>query len=85
MEQLLIKTPSQKAALAIKKFASKFDNTIIDDTLPQVDGNYFINTYGMDNVNFETRLNKGIAESILGLTKPWEQVKVELVKKIIRS
>ena len=45
------------------------------------DGDY-VEIYGMTKATFENKLNIGIAQSILGMTKPWEQIREALFMKI---
>lgn len=46
------------------------------------DENYFMETYGLNRQEFENRLNTGIAQTLLGITKPRSEVKEELLAKI---
>ncbi len=82
MEQLIIKTTSQETAREIKQFASAFADTVIEEQHSENDDAYFINNYGMNKPDFENELNKGIAQAILGITKPCENVKADLLQKI---
>ncbi|MBC7587883.1 MAG: hypothetical protein H7178_05920 [Chitinophagaceae bacterium] len=81
MEQLLIQADSAQTANAIKLYASQFEDARIEDQMLN-DDNYYQQTYGMDKAAFETNLNKGIAQSILGITKSWNTVKEEMLAKI---
>lgn len=81
MEQIVIKVKSDSTSSAIKDFVSQFSDASIEDVIPK-DENYFIENYGINKQEFENRLNTGIAQSVLGITKPWSAVKEELLKKI---
>jgi hypothetical protein len=84
MEQLLIQTDSVQTAKAIKEYASQFEDATIENQMLN-DDNYYQQTYGMDKAAFENKLNIGIAQSVLGMTKPWETVKEELLAKISKK
>jgi|GEM_PF-6094098 len=81
MEQLLIQTNTTQTANAIKQYVSQFKDATIEEQLLN-DDNYYQQTYGMDKIAFETKLNKGIAQSVLGMTKSWDTVKEELLAKV---
>jgi len=36
----------------------------------------------MDKDTFENKLNIGIAQSLLGMTRPWDELKAELTARI---
>lgn len=81
MEQIVIKVKSTDTSLAIKNFVRQFSDASIEN-VPQNEDNYFMETYGINKQEFEDQLNTGIAQSILGITKPWSEVKEELLGKI---
>lgn len=81
MEQIVIKVSSDGTSSAIKKFVSQFSDASIEDPMPN-DENYFIENYDLNKQEFENQLNIGIAQSVLGITKPWSAVKEELIAKI---
>lgn len=81
MEQIVIKVSSDRTSSAIKNFVSQFSDASIEDVVPN-DEHYFMETYGTNKQEFENRLNTGIAQSVLGITKPWGTVKDELLAKI---
>ncbi len=81
MEQLLITVDSKDTSDAIKNFVGQFKDASCEEQKPETD-EYYLATYGMNKSAFEESLNKGIAESILGITKSWIDVKKELVAKI---
>jgi len=80
MEQLLIEVDSPGTSEAIKEFVSRFDDATIA-AQQAYDDNYYKETYGLDKAAFENRLNIGLAQSVLGMTKSWEEVKAELIAK----
>lgn len=81
MEQIVIKVNSDSTSSAIKNFVSQFSDASIEDVIPN-DENYFIETYGLNRKEFENGLNTGIAQAVLGITKPWSAVKEELLATI---
>jgi hypothetical protein len=81
MEQLLIHTNSANTKAAIKEFVNQFKDATIEEQ-EELNDAYYLKNYGLTKANFESQLNKGIAESILGITKPWETIKQELLAKI---
>lgn len=81
MEQIVIKVSSDSTSSAIKDFVSQFSDASIEDVMPN-DENYFMETYGLNKQEFENRVNTGIAQTVLGITKPWSAVKEELRAKI---
>ena len=81
MEQIVIQVNSDETSMAIKNFVTQFSDASIEDLMSD-DENYFIDTYGLNKQEFENKLNQGIAQSVLGLTKPWNAVKEELLAKI---
>ena len=81
MEQILIQVNSDDTSSAIKKFVSQFKDASVEEQV-QHDDSYYMKTYGINKLAFESRLNTGIAQSILGITKPWNEVKEELLAKI---
>ena len=81
MEQILIQVNSDDTSSAIKKFVSQFKDASVEEQV-QYDDSYYMETYGISKLVFESRLNTGIAQSILGITKPWNEVKEELLAKI---
>ena len=81
MEQLLITVNSKDTSAAIKNFISQFTDASCEEQIPDTD-EYYLSTYGINKSSFEEKLNKGIAESILGITRSWADVKGELVAKI---
>ena len=81
MQQLLIQANSKNTADAIKTFVKKFDDATIESESNDEES-YYQQTYGISKKTFESRINTGIAKSILGMTKPWSEVKEGLLKKI---
>ncbi len=81
MEQIVIKVNSDNTSSAIKNFVSQFSDASIEDVLPN-DENYFMETYSLNKQEFENRLNTSIAQTVLGIAKPWNAVKEELLAKI---
>ena len=81
MEKFLIKVDSKNNADAIVAFVSQFSDATIETQTLNEDTHY-LTTYGMNKAAFESRINTGIAQSILGITKPWDEVKKELLEKI---
>ena len=81
MEQIVIQVNSDDTSAAIKKFVNQFSDASIEDLMFE-DENYFIATYGLNKQEFENKLNQGIAQSVLGISKPWNAVKEELLAKI---
>jgi hypothetical protein len=57
---------------------------VIMNVMPK-DDSYFTETYGINKEEFENMLNTGIAQSVLGITKPWSEVKEELLAKITKK
>lgn len=84
MEQLLIHTNSANTKAAIKEFVNQFKDATIEEQVENTDA-YYLENYGLTKANFESQLNKGIAQSILGITKPWNTVKEDLLAKIGRK
>ncbi len=80
MEKLLIKVDSKNNADAIVAFVSQFSHATIETQTLNED-TYYLTTYGMNKAAFESCINTGIAQSILGITKPWDEVKKELLEK----
>lgn len=80
-QQILIKVNSENTSDAIKKFVCQFDDAVVEEQAENED-DYYINNYGFDKIEFENQLNVGIAQSILGITKPWNEVKQQLLAKI---
>lgn len=81
MEQLLIHTHSANTKAAIKEFVNQFKDATIEEQVENSDA-YYLENYGLTKASFESQLNKGIAQSILGITKPWNTVKEELLAKM---
>ena len=81
MEEIIIKVSSDTTSSAIKDFVRQFPDAIIENAV-RPDDNYFIETYGLNKKEFENNLNLGIAQTILGITKPWHEVKEELLAKV---
>lgn len=84
MEQIIINVDSKSTSSAIKNFVHQFSDATIEEVKPVIDS-YYIDTYGVSKQEFENRLNKGIAEAVLGNTKDWATVKEELLAKINRQ
>jgi hypothetical protein len=84
MEQIVIKVESDNTSSAIKNFVSQFSDASIEN-MAQNDDNYFMETYGINKQEFENRVNTGIAQSVLGITQPWNEVKEELRGKINKN
>lgn len=80
MQQLLVQVYSENTATAIKQFVGQFADASIENA--QADIIDYKATYGIDQANFENQLNIGIAQSLLGITKPWQDVKAMLLAKI---
>lgn len=80
MTQLLVQADSENTATAIKQFVSQFADASIEATQPD-DVDYQA-IYDIDQATFNTQLNIGIAQSVLGISKPWNEVKAALVAKI---
>jgi len=81
MEQLVIEVNSATTSAAIKEFVSRFNDATLS-VQQQHDDAYYQNMYGISKAAFENNLNTGLAQSILGNTKSWDEVKAELVAKI---
>jgi hypothetical protein len=81
MEQLIIQVDSQDTSAAIKQFVSRFEDATIEG-LVMNDDDYYQQNYGMKKAAFENELNIGVAQNILGINKPWEEVKTQLLQKI---
>lgn len=81
MEQLVIEVNSAGTSEAIRQFVSQFDDASIA-VQEEYNEDYCQQTYGMDKAAFENQLNIGLAQSVLGMTKSWDEVKAELYKKI---
>ena len=81
MTQLLVQVDSENTATAIKHFVSQFEDASIKAT--QVADIDYQATYGIDEAAFNAQLNIGIAQSILGISKPWNEVKAALLAKNI--
>lgn len=84
MEQIIINVDSDSTSSAIKNFVHQFPDATIEEVKPFSDS-YYIETYGISKLEFENRLNKGIAESVLDNTKDWAAVKAGLLAKINRQ
>lgn len=82
-QEIIIKVSSNDTSSAIKEFVSRFNDATIEEQTED-DNEYYLNTYGMAKSEFENELNIGIAQSILGITKPWNEVKQQLFSKIDR-
>jgi len=82
MERLVIKIGSKNTADAIKEFASHFADATIAIQSEIHDNNFYEKNYGMDKKDFEKKLNIGLAQCILGMTRPWNEVKAELIARI---
>ena len=82
MEQLIIEVGPENTSAAIKEFAGRFADTAISTQDEMRDSDFYEITYGMDKKAFETKLNIGIAQSLFGMTKPWDEVKAELIARI---
>jgi hypothetical protein len=80
MTQLLVQVDSENTATAIKQFVSQFADASIETTQP--DDVDYQEIYGIDQTTFNTQLNIGIAQSVLGIAKPWNDVKAALLAKI---
>ena len=78
MEQLLIEVNSENTSAAIKEFVSQFTDASIS-VQETHDEKYYTETYGIDKNTFENNLNIGLAQAVLGKTKPWDEVKAELI------
>jgi hypothetical protein len=77
MEQILIEAGSENTAAAIKEFVSRFADASV--SVQEVhDDSFCQETSGIDNNTFENNLNIGLAQSVLGITKPWNEVKEAL-------
>jgi len=83
-QQLLIHANSEETSLAIKEFVSQFNDATIEEQ-PLNNEAWYMNTYGISKADFENKLNTGIAQSILGMTRPWNEVQEELLAKISRG
>lgn len=84
MEQLLIEVNSENTSAAIKEFVSRFADASI--SVQEVhDDNFYAETYGIDKNTFENNLNIGLAQAVLGQTKPWDEVKAELMARISKK
>lgn len=84
MEKILISVGSDDTSSAIKKFVSQFKDATIQ--AKESDNNeYYLNTYGINKTEFENQLNIGIAQSILGIKKPWNEIKRQLLSKIVKD
>ncbi len=81
MEQLIIEVSSPGTSAAIKEFVSRFDDAAIS-VQEEHDDDYYKDLYGVDKMTFENNLNIGLAQTVLGITKNWNDVKAELVAKI---
>jgi hypothetical protein len=81
MEQILITVDSKDTSAAIKNYVSQFEDASVEEQFPATD-EYYLHNYGTTKAVFEERLNKGLAQSILGLTKSWDEVKKGLFEKI---
>jgi hypothetical protein len=81
MEQLVIKVNSDHTSSAIKKFVEQFEDVSIEEQIVH-DDDYYLTTYGINKSNFENKLNIGIAQAVLGITRSWEEVKESLLSKI---
>lgn len=81
MEQIVIKVKSDSTSSAIKNFVTQFSDASVEDVIPD-NKNYFMENYGINKQEFETRLNEGIAQSVSGITRPWSTIKEELLEKI---
>ncbi len=79
--KLFIQVDSKNNADAILAFASQFSDATIETQTLNEDTHY-LTTYGMNKAAFESSINIGIAQSILGMTKPWIEVKKEFLEKI---
>jgi len=82
MEQLIIEVGSENTSAAIKEFVGRFADAEISVQVEEHDNTFYQETYGMDKQTFETKLNIGLAQSVLGMTKPWNEVKAELMARI---
>jgi hypothetical protein len=80
MTQLLVQVDSENTATAIKQFVSQFADASIQTT--KSDDVDYQELYGIDQATFNTQLNIGIAQSVLGISKPWHEVKASLLAKI---
>jgi hypothetical protein len=80
MTQLIVQVDSENTATAIKQFVSQFADASIEATQP--DDVDYQELYGIDQTTFNTQLNIGIAQSVLGVSKPWHEVKAALLAKI---
>lgn len=84
MEQIIINVDLDSTSSAIKNFVHQFPDATIEEVKPFKDS-YFLETYGISKLEFENRINKGIAEAVLSNTKDWATVKEELLAKINRQ
>ena len=81
MEQkILIKVNSNDTSSAIKEFVRRFEDATIEEQ--NEDDERYLSDYGITKSEFDGQLNIGIAQSILGITKPWREVKQQLLSKI---
>lgn len=49
------------------------------------DDNFYIENYGINKTTFEHNLNIGLAQSVLGITKPWDEVKAGLLAGMLNK
>ena len=81
MKQLLIEVNSEDTSAAIKEFVSRFSDASV--SVQEVhDDSFYIENYGINKTTFEHNLNIGLAQSVLGITKPWDEVKAGLLARI---
>jgi len=69
MEQLLIEVNSEDTSAAIKEFLSRFSDASVS-VRKVYDDSFYTENYGINKTTSEQSLNIGLAQSILGITKP---------------
>jgi hypothetical protein len=84
MEQLLIEVISEDTSTAIKEFVSRFPDASVSAQEIH-DDNFYRENYDMDKSAFEHNLNVGLAQAVLGQTKPWAEVKAGLTARISKK
>ena len=80
-EKVIATNEPKKSIESNIDYSQFFKDATIDEQTENNDA-YYLENYGLSKANFESQLNKGIAQSILGITKPWNTVKEELFAKI---
>jgi hypothetical protein len=84
MEQIIITVNSDDTASAIKKFIDRFEDATIEKK-DSHDNEYYLNTYGINKAELEKQLNIGIAQSLLGIIKSWDETRQKLLSKIAKG